>query len=89
MSYASDLRLVLKGRDFRWLFATRLVSALADGVFQVGVAGYVLFSPEQEATAAEAAATAAVLLLPYSVLGPFAGVFIDRWRRRQILVTRR
>jgi MFS family permease len=86
VSYASDLRLVLKGRDFRRLFATRLVSALSDGVFQVGVAGYVLFSPEQEATAAEAAATAAVLLLPYSVLGPFAGVFIDRWRRRQILV---
>lgn len=86
MSYASDLRLVLKGRGFRRLFATRLVSALSDGVFQVGVAGYILFSPEQEATAAEAAATAAVLLLPYSVLGPFAGVFIDRWRRRQILV---
>lgn len=85
MSYASDLRLVLKGRGFRRLFATRLISALADGVFQVGVAGYVLFSPEQEASAAEAAATAAVLLLPYSVLGPFAGVFIDRWRRRQIL----
>jgi MFS family permease len=27
-----------------------------------------------------------VLLLPYSILGPFAGVFIDRWRRRQILL---
>jgi MFS family permease len=86
VSYASDLRLVLKGRDFRRLFATRIVSATSDGVFQVGVAGYVLFSPEQQATAAEAAATAAVLLLPYSVLGPFAGVFIDRWRRRQILM---
>jgi hypothetical protein len=86
VSYASDLRLVIRGRDFRRLFATRVVSAVSDGVFQVGVAGYVLFSPEQQATAAEAAATAAVLLLPYSVLGPFAGVFIDRWSRRQILV---
>ena len=86
MSYATDLRLVIKGRDFRRLFATRIVSALSDGVFQVGVAGYVLFSPEQQATAAEAAGTAAVLLLPYSIVGPFAGVFIDRWRRRQILV---
>ncbi|MCO6007283.1 MFS transporter [Actinoallomurus purpureus] len=86
MSYAADLRLVIRGQDFRRLFATRVVSALADGVFQVALAGYVLFSPEQQATAAEAAATAAVLLLPYSVLGPFAGVFIDRWRRRQILV---
>ncbi|MCO5970179.1 MFS transporter [Actinoallomurus soli] len=86
MSYAADLRLVIRGQDFRRLFATRVVSALSDGVFQVGLAGYVLFSPEQQATATEAAATAAVLLLPYSVLGPFAGVFIDRWRRRQILV---
>lgn len=86
MSYAADLRLVIRGQGFRRLFATRVVSALSDGIFQVGVAGYVLFSPEQQATAAEAAATAAVLLLPYSILGPFAGVFIDRWRRRQILV---
>ncbi len=85
MSYAADLHLVIRGQGFRRLLATRVVSALADGVFQVGVAGYVLFSPEQQATAAEAAATAAVLLLPYSILGPFAGVFIDRWRRRQIL----
>ncbi|GAA4618041.1 MFS transporter [Actinoallomurus liliacearum] len=86
MSYTADLRLVIRGQDFRRLFTTRVVSALSDGVFQVGLAGYVLFSPEQQATAVEAAATAAVLLLPYSVLGPFAGVFIDRWRRRQILV---
>src|SRR5262249_40681939 len=27
-----------------------------------------------------------VLPLPYSIIGPFAGVFIDRWSRRQILV---
>ena len=27
-----------------------------------------------------------MLLLPYSILGPFVGVFIDRWSRRQILV---
>ncbi|MFD2356892.1 MFS transporter [Nonomuraea ferruginea] len=27
-----------------------------------------------------------MLLLPYSVLGPFVGVFIDRWSRRQILM---
>lgn len=86
MSFATDLLRVIKGRDFRRLYATRVVSATSDGVFQVGVAGYVLFSPEQRATAAEAAGTAAVLLLPYSVLGPFAGVFIDRWRRRQILL---
>src|SRR6476661_6561140 len=27
----------------------------------------------------------AVVLLPFSVLGPFAGVLLDRWSRRQVL----
>ncbi len=35
---------------------------------------------------AAGAAAFAVLYLPYSLVGPFAGVFIDRWSRRQILV---
>ena len=86
MPYAADLRTVIRHRDFRRLFLTRVSSALSDGVFQVGLAGFVFFSPEQQTSPTKAAATAAVLLLPYSILGPFAGVFIDRWRRRQILV---
>jgi MFS family permease len=83
---AGQLREILRGRDFRRLYATRLSSQLTDGVFQVALAGYVFFSPERQATAGKAAAAFAVTLLPYSALGPFAGVFIDRWRRRQILV---
>ncbi|GII63332.1 MFS transporter [Sphaerisporangium krabiense] len=86
MSFVSDLRAVLRGRDFRRLFATRLVSQFSDGVFQFAVAGYAFFTPEKQTTAAEAAVAMAVLFLPYSILGPFAGVFIDRWSRRQILV---
>jgi MFS family permease len=86
VSFVSDLRAVLRGRDFRRLFATRLVSQFSDGVFQFAVAGYAFFTPENQTSAAEAAVAFAVLLLPYSILGPFAGVFIDRWSRRQILV---
>ncbi|MFC4530853.1 MFS transporter [Sphaerisporangium dianthi] len=86
MPFVSDLRAVLRGRDFRRLFATRLVSQFSDGVFQFAVAGYAFFTPEKQTSAAEAAVAFAVLLLPYSILGPFAGVFIDRWSRRQILV---
>jgi MFS family permease len=81
-----DLGSVLRGRDFRRLYATRLTSQLSDGVFQIALASYVFFSPEQQTTAGKAAAAFAVLLLPYSLIGPFAGVFIDRWSRRQILV---
>ncbi|MBA3741664.1 MFS transporter [Sporichthya sp.] len=86
MSSAADLRTVLRHADFRKLFATRLSSQAADGMFQVALASYVFFSPERAGTASSAAATFAVLLLPYTVVGPFAGVLLDRWRRRQVLV---
>jgi MFS family permease len=33
------------------------------------------------------AAAFTVLLLPYSVIGPFAGVLLDRWWRQRVLVT--
>ncbi|MBT2206987.1 MFS transporter [Actinomadura sp. NEAU-AAG7] len=83
---AGELRRILRGRNFRRLYATRLTSQLTDGLFQVALAGYVFFSPERQTTAGKAAAAFAVTLLPYSALGPFAGVFIDRWQRRQILL---
>ncbi|MFC6883653.1 MULTISPECIES: MFS transporter [Actinomadura] len=83
---ANELRAILGGRDFRRLYGTRLASQLTDGVFQVALAGYVFFSPERQASAGKAAAAFAVTLLPYSALGPFAGVLIDRWPRRRILV---
>ncbi len=78
--------MVLAERGFRLLLATRLLGQLSDGILQAGLASYVLFSPERQATGAAIAASFAVLLLPYSVVGPFAGVLIDRWRRRQILL---
>jgi MFS family permease len=81
-----DLRDVLSASGFRRLLSARLVSQLGDGLLQAGLASYVLFSPERQATGAEVAGAFAVLLLPYSAIGPFAGVLIDRWRRRQILV---
>jgi MFS family permease len=82
----SDLRTVLREPHFGRLYATRLTAQAADGVFQVALASFVLFSPEKQATAGRTAAAFATLLLPYSVVGPFAGVFIDRWKRRTILV---
>jgi MFS family permease len=84
--FVSDLRTVLRGRDFRKLFAVRLTSQLGDGVLNVALASYVFFSPERAADAPAAAAAFAALLLPYSLVGPFAGVFLDRWRRRNVLL---
>ncbi|MGW2332038.1 MFS transporter [Streptomyces sp. NPDC001700] len=86
MPVVRDLRVLLQLRDFRHLLAVRLLSQAADGVYQVALATYVVFSPEKETSAAAIASAMAVLLLPYSLLGPFAGVLLDRWRRRQVLL---
>lgn len=86
MSSAADFRAVVGQRDFRRLFAPRLASQAADGLFQVALASYIFFTPERHASAGAAAATFATLLLPYTFVGPFAGVLLDRWRRRQVLV---
>ncbi|RMI42147.1 MFS transporter [Streptomyces triticirhizae] len=85
-SVIRDLRGLLRGSGFRRLLTVRLLSQFADGVFQVGLATYVVFAPEQETRPTDIAAAMAVLLLPYSLLGPFAGVLLDRWRRRQVLL---
>jgi MFS family permease len=77
---------VLAERGFRRLFATRLISQAGDGAFTAGLGTYVFFNATTYPNPASAAGAFAVLYLPYSLIGPFAGVFIDRWSRRQILV---
>jgi MFS family permease len=84
-SFLADLRIVLRERDFRRLFATRLISQTGDGVFTAGLGSYVFFNTTTFPDPGSAAVAFAVLYLPYSVVGPFAGVFIDRWSRQQIL----
>jgi hypothetical protein len=80
-----ELRALLRLPGFRKLFAVRLVSQTGDGMFQVGLASMLFFSPERAGTAPEIAGAFAVMLAPFTVVGPFAGVFLDRWRRRQVL----
>ncbi|SFF07464.1 MFS transporter [Blastococcus tunisiensis] len=82
----TSVRLVLSRRDFRRLLLTRLFSQFGDGVFQAALAGTVLFNPQRAADPLDIAAGFAVLLLPYSLVGPFAGVWLDRWSRRQVLL---
>jgi hypothetical protein len=86
MSVVRDLRVLLRLRDFRRLLTVRLLSQSADGVYQVALATYVVFSPEKQTSPGAIASAMAVLLLPYSVVGPFAGVLLDRWQRRQVLL---
>jgi MFS family permease len=84
--FGADLRAVLAERDFRRLFGTRLVSQTGDGIITAAVGTYVFFNASTFPSPLAGAAAFAVLYLPYSLIGPFAGVLIDRWSRRQILV---
>lgn len=85
-SFVSDLLVVLRGRDFRRLFAVRLVSQASDGAFQVGLASLVFFSTDRATTPNAVALAAVVTVLPYTLIGPFAGVLLDVWPRRQVLL---
>ncbi len=76
----------LRSSDFRRLFAIRLLSQSADGLFQASLVASVVFSPGKQSTTAGFAIATIVISLPFSIIGPFTGVFIDRWSRRKILV---
>ncbi len=76
----------LRHRDFRRLFAMRLVSQSADGLVQAALVASLVFSPERATTAASFALASAIVIVPFSLIGPFVGVFIDRWSRRRIMV---
>lgn len=82
----SASRELLRSPGFRRLYSVRLLSQLADGIFQASLASAVFFSPERQTDAASVAAGFSVLLLPYSLIGPFAGTLLDRWSRSRVLV---
>ncbi len=68
------------------LLLVRLTSQLSDGAFQAALAFSILFNPQKNTAPLAVAAGFAVLLLPYSVIGPFAGALLDHWDRRRVLM---
>lgn len=72
--------------EFWRLLELRTATQFGDGLFQAGLAGGLLFNAERAATPWSMAGSFAVLFLPYSIIGPFAGALLDRWDRRMVLV---
>lgn len=77
---------VLRHANARELLGVRIFGQAGDGLLQTALATFVLFSPQRETDPRKIALAFGILLLPYSVIGPFVGVFIDRWSRRTILI---
>ncbi len=73
-------------RKLRPLLRTRWTGQFTDGVFQSALASFILFSPERQASALNAAIAFAVVLLPYSVIGPMVGTLLDRFSRQRAVL---
>lgn len=80
----SFLELLRDVKLFR-LLRVRWTGQFIDGLFQSALASFVLFSPERQASAVNAALAFAVVLLPYSVVGPFVGTILDRFSRQRAI----
>lgn len=79
-------KLILHPR-LRKLLAVRWTGQLTDGIFQSALASFVLFSPERQASAMAAALGFAVVLTPYSIVGPLVGTILDRASRQRAVIT--
>lgn len=69
----------------RKLLAVRWSGQFTDGIFQSALASFILFSPERQASAMAAALGFAVVLTPYSVVGPLVGTILDRISRQRAI----
>lgn len=78
-------QLLRDGKLFR-LLRVRWSGQITDGIFQSALASFILFSPERQASAVNAAVAFAVVLLPYSIVGPFVGTLLDRFSRQRAIL---
>ena len=83
---AERIRVLLAQRDFRVLLGAQGLSQAADGLAQAAFTYELVIEPFREGTPGKILALFVLTLLPYSLLSPFMGVFVDRWPRRGLLV---
>jgi MFS family permease len=74
---------LLAERDFRLLVSAQFAAQAADGFAQAAIAEELVLDPS--GTPGRILSLFALTLLPYSLIAPFLGVFVDRWARRGLL----
>jgi MFS family permease len=85
MTRLSDsMGVIFAERDFTLLLSSQFTAQMADGLAQAAFADRIVLDPQ--GTPTRTLALFALTLLPYSALGPFTGVFVDRWPRRSLLL---
>ncbi|MBW3594124.1 MAG: MFS transporter [Actinobacteria bacterium] len=76
---------MLRERDFRSLIGGQVLGQAADGFAQAILAKVLILDPLSAGTPTRILALFALTLVPYSLIGPYVGVFVDRWPRRALM----
>lgn len=84
MEFTQRLRRLWRHRAFRRLTLVRVFSQTGDATVQIGMASYLLFSPQSQTSAWAVAGVLALTMLPYSLVGPFVSLALDRYPRQRI-----
>jgi MFS transporter, DHA3 family, macrolide efflux protein len=72
-----------KSRDFFRFWFAQLISQFGDRVYQMALVG--LMAIRHPGSSVEMAKLLAFTIIPVFIVGPIAGVYIDRWDRRRTL----
>ena len=81
------LKEMLRSRDFRLLLSGQYLAQAADGLAQAAFADVLVLEPFNAGTPGRILQLFAITLIPYSLIAPFLGVFVDRWDRRKLMMT--
>jgi MFS family permease len=77
------LPILVSNARLRRLWVAHLISMFGDGLYSVALP-YMVY--QQTRSPLATAATLGITALPYFVVGMLAGVFVDRWSRRAVLI---
>jgi dTMP kinase len=84
---AADYLALLKNRDFRNLALATVTSALGDWIGVLAILALTRdILGDTRAAAFALGAVMAARVIPSMILGPVAGVFVDRWNRKRVLI---
>jgi MFS family permease len=90
--FFAELFAVFSNRSFSALLGTQFVAQAADGIVQASLAKSIAFGGEKGFDVASAPSARYLLVVvlalyvPYTLVSPFAGAFIDRYDRKLLLI---
>ena len=81
----SSILKILANRNFRFLWVGQLISQFGDCLAALALIGlvYTQLTP----STIEYAKLIFFIIIPVFVVGPIAGVYVDRWDRRRVMIT--